>query len=326
MGARSILVTGAAGFVGRHTASALVRTGHNVTGLDVRPAPSWLDIPFCQIDVVDAAYLARSGGFDVVVHNAAITDTTETDVNRLRAVNTDATLRLAQACSDAGAAFVYASSFSVYGAVAHRVAVREEDIERRDVCSGPLNPYAASKLAADEALAADPPSSPWVGVRYTNVFGPDEVDKGPMASILSQIVRRAVVGDEVILFSDTLDAGRDYIPVQAVAAAIAACVDQPPPSGIYNLGSSVAVTFATLLDWVRAIVPSFRVRLVRNVHAARYQYWTCADMTRLRREIPELARWDESALHAEIVALWEELAEDLSPRHGGSATTVQLES
>jgi len=125
-------------------------------------------------------------------------------------------MEIASACALSGARFIYASSHSVYGHVARDVAIPED--AELDLCSGPLNPYARSKLQLDMSMAEKFSSGPsegleWIGLRCTNVFGTGEHHKGPMASIISQLLRQAACGGRLRLFANTLEACRDYIPV-----------------------------------------------------------------------------------------------------------------
>lgn len=290
----TVLVTGSSGFVGRHSAAGLHAAGWTVTGVDLRPPIQ----PVGWASVVDDAAAdsilnrIRGGEFAAVVHNAAISDTRAPDDQRLRYVNRVMPVRIARVCAASGTRLVHASSGSVYGRVPHGIASRETDLADGRRCSGPLNAYARSKLGLDEALvrAVATHGLDFVGLRYTNVFGPGEHTKGVMASILSQIVTTAATGRPVRLFDDTLTAARDYLPVQVLVARLLAVLDAPTVHGIHNLGSGTAVSFAQLLSWCTtwagAPIPLIGVP---NPAPAAYQYWTCADMTRLRAALPGFA-------------------------------------
>ncbi|MEV0277862.1 NAD-dependent epimerase/dehydratase family protein [Streptomyces sp. NPDC050610] len=292
-----VLVTGAAGFIGRHTAAAFHQAGHHVTALDLRAAPGRLAGPvrrrcesFTSRAVLDEV---AAGHYRTVVHQAGISDTRAVAGPELDDTNTDGVLRLAEACHAGGARLIYASSHSVYGALNHREPIPEHADTDLTRCSGPLNPYAASKLALDQRMRSRYPTGlDWVGLRYTNVFGPDETDKGPMASILSQLLRSAAGTGEVRLFDDSLTAARDYIPVETVAATILRLARQRVPAAVYNLGAGFAVSFAEVTQWCARLhretggAAPLRVTLVPNPVAAAYQYYTCAEMTALDTALP----------------------------------------
>ncbi|GAA1938468.1 NAD-dependent epimerase/dehydratase family protein [Kitasatospora viridis] len=287
-----VLVTGAAGFVGGHTVRACREAGWAVTALDVREVPAaTAPASDCVLGRADhAPVLAdlRAGRYAAVVHQGAISSTLESDRAKLQDANVRQPLALAEACADSGALFVYASSHSVYGTIHRRIAVAEDSEEDASVCTGPLNRYAESKLALDREMAGRYGSgAAWVGLRYTNVFGTGEEHKGQMASIISQLLRGAAQGRRLTLFADTLKACRDYVPVESVARTVVALLRHQVPSGVYNLGSGCPVSFATLLEWCAEFSGAeLDVRLVPNPVADRYQYWTCADQSRLQGVLP----------------------------------------
>lgn len=284
-----ILVTGSSGFIGRHCALLCAASGYQVTALDIQSAPKdvalvcrVLRADLAQPDVLDEV---RAGRFVAVINQGGISSTTESDRDLLRRSNTDGPLALADACAAAGTRFVYASSHSVYGTFEKGTLIAEDAGPGR--CSGPLNRYAESKLALDREMARRSADPTWIGLRYTNVFGTFEEHKKTMASILVQILRRAARGERIPVFADTLEASRDYVPVREVARVCLRLVDAEVPSGIYNLGSGIPVSFATLLEWCAEFTgSSVDIRLVANPLSDRYQYWTGADMTKLRAALP----------------------------------------
>jgi ADP-L-glycero-D-manno-heptose 6-epimerase len=286
-----VLVTGAAGFIGRHVAAACAAAGWQVTTLDQREAGPEVtgQADFWRTDLADARVLRaiRRGRFAAVLHLAGISSTVEDDWAVLERTNVTGPIRLAAACAASGARFIYASSHSVYGRIAVRAPVAEN--AGATVCSAPLNLYGRSKLLLDNRMAADFGTGlHWIGLRFTNVFGPGEQHKGEMASIISRLLRQAADGQELRVFSDTLEACRDYIPVGAVADTCAGLAVQPVTPGVYNLGSGHPVSFARLLQWCAEFSgQDIAVRLVPNPLSERYQFWTCADMAKLDAAWPE---------------------------------------
>lgn len=293
-----VLITGAAGFIGRHTTMSFHHAGYRVTAVDLRPAPGRLASAACwqRGNFAARTLLAdiAAGRYQTVIHQAGISDTRAPAGPELEETNTLGVLRLADACRTGGARLIYASSHSVYGILHHREPIAEDADTDTASCSGPLNPYAASKLALDQQMRARHGTGlDWVGLRYTNVFGPDETDKGPMASIMSQLLRSAARTGQLRLFDDSLTAARDYIPVETVTATIVQLAEQPVPAAVYNLGAGFAVSFADVAQWCArphreaTRAPSLHVRLVPNAIATAYQYFTCADMTALDKALPD---------------------------------------
>ncbi|MFI1648242.1 NAD-dependent epimerase/dehydratase family protein [Streptomyces avidinii] len=311
-----VLVTGAAGFIGRHTVAALHHAGHQVTAVDLRPAPTHLTSAahWLRGDFADPALLAEiaTGRYTTVVHQAAISDTSAPAGPELDETNTAAPLRLADACRTGQARLIYASSHSVYGTLHHHEPIAEDADTDTTRCSGPLNPYAASKLALDQKMRAlHPTGLQWTGLRYTNVFGPDETDKGPMASILTQLLRQATHTGKIRVFDDSLTAARDYIPVETVTATIVRLTEHRQlPSAVYNLGAGTAVAFADIAQWCARLHhqvtgQTLDVELVPNPVAHAYQYFTCADMTVLDTVLPDRPTTSTASVEARATELFE---------------------
>lgn len=310
-----MLVTGAAGFIGRHTVAAFHRAGYRVTALDLRPAPGHLAraARWRRDDFAAPGPLAAvsAGQYETVVHQAGISDTRVPASPELEETNILGPLRLAAACRTGGARLIYASSHSVYGTLHERSPIAEDADSDRGRCSGPLNPYASSKLALDEQMRALYSTGlDWVGLRYTNVFGPDETDKGPMASILSQLLRQAARTGQVQIYDDSLTAARDYIPVETIAATLVGLAQQPVTAAVYNLGAGFAVSFADVVQWCARLHREadgrpLNMEMTHNPVAAAYQYFTCADMTTLDKALPDRPTVSPPAVEARATELFE---------------------
>jgi ADP-L-glycero-D-manno-heptose 6-epimerase len=319
-----VLVTGAAGFLGAHMARTCNDAGCQVTALDIRELPA--DIRAHAHEVQGEAdyprVLAdlRAGRYQAVIHQGGISNTLENDWKKLWRVNVLQSLTLAEAGARSGAIFIYASSHSVYGTLYHRLAVAEHSEGDRAICSGPLNLYARSKLLLDEQMAAQfGADTAWVGLRYTNVFGTGETHKGAMASIISQLLLRTARGEPLRLFADTLNACRDYVPVETVVGAVRSILARRIPSGVYNLGSGQPTSFATLLEWCAAFrePEGLRVQLVPNPIPDRYQYWTCADQSKLDAVLPGRPALTQGDIRLAAQRLFEHYLSLMVPAHAG---------
>lgn len=311
MAAKRALVTGAAGFIGGRLALALAADGWEVTALDLRDMadPVRRASRTFRADFRAPAVLedVREGRFDAVVHQAAISNTLEMDSERLHDVNVIGALQLAAACQESSTTFVYASSFSVYGRARDRRPIAEDEVDVPGATSGPLNPYARSKLALDRAMQARTAGGlRWAGLRYTNVFAAGEPQAGRASSIISQIVGRAARAETIDLFADALTAARDYVPVDRVCAVVRGLLSATFPSATYNVGAGLATTFATLLEWCAAFDKgsAIKVRLVRNPIPDRYQYWTCADLGRISAALGGIEALEAAAIRSEAERLF----------------------
>ncbi|MFE9573507.1 NAD-dependent epimerase/dehydratase family protein [Streptomyces sp. NPDC006692] len=297
MSEQSVLVTGAAGFIGRHVARACLDAGYRVTTVDLTTPPPDLcrttTVHTSSFDDPAILHAVEEGRFTAVVHLGAISSTVEDNWQALERTNIAGPAALAERCGRSGTRFVYASSSSVYGEIAERRPLPETALGS-SACSGPLNAYARSKALFDAHMATrfDADDGPgWAGLRFTNVFGTGERHKKSMASIIGQLLRATARQEPLTVFADTLEACRDYVPVATVAQTCVLMADPAAPCGIYNLGSGHAISFAELLHWCSDFARTpLNVRLVPNPHIGRYQYWTCADMSALDTSLPTRPR------------------------------------
>lgn len=273
-----VLVTGAAGFIGANLVRFARAAGFAVDGVDIASRSALSDVILESAGGERCIERIARGTYQVVFHQAGIVDTTSRDRDALHAANVTMAARVAEACRASDTLLVHASSGSVYGAsrTSEPLVVGDEGNSSR--CSGPLAPYAESKLRAErEILAA---SDRVVIFRYSNVFGAGEKHKGAMTSVMTRMLSTVATGGTVRLFGDTLGAVRDFIPVSHLCQVLLQAGSQRGPCGVFNLGSGMSISFAEILtllhEWHDAPIT---VELIDNPLKDQYQYATRLDMT-----------------------------------------------
>jgi len=296
-----ILVTGGTGFIGSNIVAALVARGDRVAVCDRHlddgrashiaglAVEQWV----AAEDVV--AWLAGRVDVTAVVHMGAISATTETDVDLVLRTNVWLSLELWDLCAARGIPFIYASSAQVYGDGA--LGFADDESQQAMARLRTITPYGASKLLFDRLVirerdAGRPLPPQWAGLRFFNVYGPHEGHKGGMMSVIAKTYPALAAGEPIRLFrserADYPDGGqkRDFVHVADCADVVLWLLDNPGVSGIFNLGSGQARTW---LDLAHAMFAAMgrqpRVEFVDmpTELRGRYQYFTQADMTRLRR-------------------------------------------
>lgn len=296
-----ILVTGGTGFIGSNLVGALADADERVSICDsLGTGDKWRNIAKHEIDeLVDPSalddFLTRRGDeISFVYHMGAISATTETDADLIADSNLRLSQRMWRWCADHEAPLVYASSAATYGDGAQ--GFRDSDNPASLAKLRPLNAYGWSKLAFDRWVAREveegrtaPPS--WAGLKFFNVYGPNEYHKGDMRSVVTKAYPDAAAGLEVTLFRshhpDYEDGGqmRDFVYVGDCVDVMLWIREEQPPSGIYNLGTGRAQTWLELMDALySAVGRELGVKWVDTPAEIRdtYQYFTEADMTKLR--------------------------------------------
>ncbi len=296
------IVTGGAGFIGSNVVAALcAREAAEVTVCDrLGSGEKWRNLAKAAVgDIIPPEalfdYLTRHRDrLTAVIHMGAISATTELDVDALVENNLALSLRLFRWCADHGVRLIYASSAATYG---NGRAGFDDDGSPASLASlRPLNAYGWSKVMVDRAIArhlanGSPPPPQWVGLKFFNVYGPNEYHKGSQASVVSQVFPHAKAKAAFNLFRshhpDYADGGqlRDFIWIDDAVAVILWLLDTPSVSGLFNLGSGKARSF---LDLANAVYHSLghepKIRFIDTPVALRehYQYFTEARMDRLR--------------------------------------------
>jgi ADP-L-glycero-D-manno-heptose 6-epimerase len=293
-----ILVTGGAGFIGSILHAALARRDVESVVVDrLGGDGKWRNLashPPGQIIRPDAldAFLATRPPVETVFHLGAISETTATDGDLVWDTNVALSWRLWQWCAANGARFVYASSASTYGDGA--AGFDDDPALLRSL--RPLNLYGWTKHAFDlrvaAALAAGEAAPPqWAGLKFFNVYGPNEYHKGKMISVVKVKHDEVAAGQPARLFrSDRAGLAdgaqrRDFIWVGDVVDVMLWLLDRPAVSGLFNLGTGTARSY---LDLAHAVCDAAgRPRSVEFIGMppalhGQYQSFTEARMDRLR--------------------------------------------
>ncbi|MCA0449715.1 MAG: ADP-glyceromanno-heptose 6-epimerase [Proteobacteria bacterium] len=298
-----IVVTGGAGFIGSNLLAGLEAQGaRELVCVDwFGTGDKWKNVAKRVLaDVVRPDDLpdflaARKGKIETIFHMGANSATTETDVDSIVRTNIRATLDLWDWCTANGAAFVYASSAATYGDGTQGF---DDDSSPAALAKlKPLNPYGWSKHMVDRRVAdllrdknaARPRQH--VGLKFFNVYGPNEGHKGGMRSVVHQVQPVAAKGEAFPLFRSHRegipDGGqqRDFIWVGDVVDVMLWLRDHPKVSGLFNLGTGHARSFLDLATAVYAALGKNAQIAWRDTPEAlrdKYQYFTEAKMERLR--------------------------------------------
>lgn len=281
-----IVVTGGAGFIGSNLVRALNRRGERRVAIVDRLDRSdrFLNLNALEfVDYVDhgdgpalADLCARARA---IFHLGACTDTTETDGRFMMENNFSFSRRLLQIATARQIPFVYASSAAVYGA-------GERGFLEDPACERSLNVYAASKQALDNHVRPLLPQlhSPVVGLRYFNVFGPQEAHKDKMASVAYHLFGQLRDGGAMRLFEGSREFLRDFVHVDDAVAVTLDLYDRGA-SGIFNCGTGQARSFwdvaATLRELSGGAGEIAFIPFPEHLEG-KYQAHTQADLTALR--------------------------------------------
>jgi len=296
-----ILVTGGAGFIGSNLQAALFAEGRDVVISDrLREAGKWRNLrhhpPLAIIPPEDlAAWLDTAPELEAIVHLGAISATTATDGDLVWKANVTLSQNLWRWCAAQGVRFIYASSAATYGDGGAGFDDEFSTAALRRL--RPLNLYGFSKHAFDLWVArqietGEPAPPAWAGVKFFNVYGPNEYHKGGMISVVKVKHDEIAAGGPARLFrSDRADIAdgeqrRDFIWIDDVTAALQFLLTAPGIAGLFNLGTGVARSYADLACAVCAANGvAERIDYVDMPASLRgqYQSFTEAPMQRLRQ-------------------------------------------
>lgn len=296
-----IVVTGGAGFIGSHIVRDFAEAGLRVVISDLfRAGEKWRNIATAQLhDIVRPDMLAEwlrrhSDRVAAIIHMAAISSTTETDVDRFVTNNVRLTLDLWDWCATNTVRFIYASSAATYGDGSAGFSDDQSPAALAEL--RPLNAYGWSKHVVDRRIIDDvvdgrPTPPQWVGLKFFNVYGASEAHKGDMQSVVSKVYPLVEAGRPVHLFKSHHpgypDGGqlRDFVYVKDCVATVGWLLRNLVVNGLFNVGSGAARSFLDLVQAVGMAVgrkPDIRFIDTPVELRDKYQYFTRADMTKLR--------------------------------------------
>jgi ADP-L-glycero-D-manno-heptose 6-epimerase len=297
-----IIITGAAGFIGSNMLAELAEAGtSSVVACDYWGSEEkWRNVAKHYVEefVTPDRLLGfiRDAGSTIrgVVHMGAISATTERDIDLLIAHNINLTVNLWELCAEMSIPFLYASSAATYGGRENSLIDDEtpEFLSRLQ----PLNGYGWSKHVTDRILmqrvADGRPTPPqWCGLKFFNVYGPNEYHKGDMQSVVAKFFREVRDGKPIKLFKSHrkgIDDGaqsRDFVYVKDCTAAMLWMLEHPDVSGLFNIGSGLARSFRDLISSIASALDvsiEFDYVPMPEPLQQKYQYFTQADISKLR--------------------------------------------
>ena len=289
-----IIVTGGAGFIGSNIVKALNERGRSdiliVDNLGKgEKYKNLIGLKFYDyIHRDDFLRMIIDGEFDdygieVIFHEGACSDTMEYDVNYMIKTNYEYSRELFNFCADNEVDFIYASSASTYGD-------GENGFREIPTCENALNPYAFSKLLFDRYVRENLQDieNKVIGLRYFNVFGPQEFHKGRMASIAYQMYKQIKSSGVIKLFKGTDgykdgEQCRDFIYVKDVAKVNLWCFENEIANGVYNCGTGNATTFNALAQAVISALGKGEIEYIDfpKELEGKYQSFTQADTRKI---------------------------------------------
>lgn len=292
-----IVVTGAAGFIGSCLVSRLNKAGYTdivvVDDFSRKEKAKNLEGKMILAKVGRTDFIKWLADFgnevEFIFHIGARTDTTEFNTSIFDELNLNYSKAVWNACVEFNIPLVYASSAATYGLGEFGYKDDHELVSRLK----PLNPYGDSKNDFDKWLLQQNVQPPfWAGLKFFNVYGPNENHKGRMASVIFHAFHQINKTGEMKLFrshnpefADGCQL-RDFVYVKDVVDVCLFLMEKRPISGIYNLGSGKARTFLDLTrNTFKSMNKEENISFIDTPADIRdkYQYFTEADMTKLKK-------------------------------------------
>lgn len=297
-----IIVTGGAGFIGSNILKGLEDKGYkDIVVVDwLGQEDKWKNIAKRELAAIvmpedlEAFLEKHKSEITAVIHMGAISTTTEKDVDLIVRSNQQMTTKLWEFCRDYDKQFIYASSAATYGS--GEKGFEDDDSLNYLNALRPLNPYGWSKAFFDRKVARDlaekrKTPKQFVGLKFFNVYGPNEYHKGGQKSVIAHIFPVVKKNEEVKLFKsyhpDYKDGWqlRDFVWVGDIVNVILWMLEHPEVNGLFNVGSGEARSFYDLAKatWdAMGLEPKIGYRDMPEELRGKYQYYTKANLTKLR--------------------------------------------
>lgn len=297
-----IVVTGGAGFIGSNLVAALEARGIDDIAVVDRfgTGDKWRNLAKRELAALVPPEQAlpfldqHAAEVDTVFHLGAISATTERDVDLIVDTNVSLSMELWRWCAWRGARLIYASSAATYGDGGQGFV--DEETPQALAQLRPLNPYGWSKHVFDRRVArlvargeGIPPQ--WAGLKFFNVYGPNEGHKGDMMSVVAKLHPKLAAREPAVLFKSHRDGipdggqRRDFIWVGDCVDVMLWLYDNPTVNGLYNVGTGSARSFADLATATFAALgrePDIRYIDMPAELQGKYQYFTEASTGKLR--------------------------------------------
>ena len=285
-----VLVTGGAGFIGSNLAKRLLADGHETVVADDFSSATWTNLTDFRGDIFtlelfkDIKPLRARGPFEVIFHQASITDTTVDDQKKMMQNNVEAFRHLLDMAVEWKSRVVWASSCSIYGQ--GPVPMKESQAPQ------PLNVYAFSKLAMERLAGKyrEKLAQPIVGLRYSNVYGPGEAHKGKFASMIHQLARQMRAGKRPRIFTAGQQK-RDFVYIDDVVQANLKGM-QSRTSGNFNAGAGASWSFNEVIAQLnRVLGTKLQPEYFENPYSFT-QDWTETDLSESTRALGYVPQFD----------------------------------
>lgn len=297
-----IIVTGGAGFIGSNIVAELQSQGYkDIVVVDwLGKEDKWKNVAKRELAAIVSpenmfSYLEKhKDEIEAIIHMGAISTTTETDVDLIIRSNFELSWKLWEFCRDNDKQFIYASSAATYGDGSQGF-VDDNSLEALNNLR-PLNPYGWSKALFDRKVAREvlekrPTPKQYVGLKFFNVYGPNEYHKGGQKSVIAHIFPNVKENKPTLLFRSYKpeykdgEQLRDFVWVGDVVSVIMWMLRNQKVNGIFNVGTGQARSFYDLAKATWAAMnkePKIEFKEMPETLKDKYQYYTQADLTHLR--------------------------------------------